>query len=231
MTGANTYPLVTDYKLELGPPWEAPASIASRVDEIWDSEKQRRGDKLTNGRIYALAEFRPDYLLICPSEYKYVIARRRAPALDNQGLSVRPLAVTGILLCADGLVLGRRGSGVANDSGLWEPAPAGGLSKPDPTVQVLEELEEELGIPRSEIISAKACGLVEDVESGVFDIVFRLETAASEEEVRAAHKRRGSDEYSELAIVKLSAVPAFLDSNRECLIHALRPMLRLASIS
>lgn len=230
MGNVNTYPLSPDFKREIGPPWTPPISVMPRVEEIWTSEKKKRGGQLTNGRIYGLAEFRPDYLLIYPSEYRYAIARRRDPDLKEFGLSMRPLAVTGILLCADGLIFGRRGSSVANDVGLWEPAPAGGLSQDDPKVQVLEELEEELGITASMIVSAEACGLIEDVESGVFDILFRLWTPATELDIRAAHTVRGSDEYAELAIVKPPEVPTFLDAQGERLLPAVRPMLRTAGI-
>lgn len=230
MSVVKSYPLASDYKLDLGAPWEIPPSIVPRVEKIWELERERRDTDLTNGQIYTLAEFRPDYLLIHPSEYRYVLARRRAPNLKNEGLSVQPLAVTGILLCADGLVLGRRGSVVTDDAGLWEPAPAGGLSKPDPTVQILEELEEELGISKSEVESVEACGLVEDIESSVFDIVFRLNTTLTGQEVKAVHACRGSDEYADLAIVETSEVSAFLHTHSRDLLPALRTMLRLAAI-
>jgi hypothetical protein len=201
-----------------------------RVEEIWSSEKKQRGEHLTNGHVYGLTEFRPDYLSIRPSEYRYVLARRRDPSLKNLGLSIQPLAVTGVLLCADGLVLGRRGSGVTDDVGLWEPAPAGGLSQNDPKAQVLEELEEELGIAAATIISIQTCGLVEDVESGVFDIIFRLDTPATEKDIRAAYEVGGSDEYAELAVIKLSDIRLFLEINQDHLLPALLPMLRTAGV-
>lgn len=230
MSAVKTYPLNPDCKIDVGLPWEPTISIMRRVDEIWSSEKERRGCQLTNGQIYSLTEFSPDYLSICLSEYRYVLARRRDPDLKNQGLNIRPLSVTGVLLCADGLVLGRRGSGVTDDAGLWEPAPAGGLSQNDPKAQVLEELEEELGIAAPTVVSAEICGLVEDVESSVFDIVFRLRTAASEQDISAAYAEKGSDEYAELAIVKPSDVSTFLEAHGERLLPALQPMLRVAGL-
>ena len=230
MSIIKSYRLAQDYNIVLGDPWVVPPSIVPRVDEIWELERERRGIHLTNGQIYTLAEFQPDHILINPSEYKYVLAQRRASNLQREGLNIRPLAVTGILICADGLVLGRRGSAVTDDVGLWEPAPAGGLSMPDPKVQVLDELEEELGISKSEVESVQVCGLVEDVESRVFDIVFRLETSATSQEVRVAYTSRGSDEYADLAIVEFSKVPAFLHDHRNDLLPALQTMLRLASV-
>ena len=231
MSTVNTYTLSNDYTIDFGLPWAPPIFMMSRVDEIWTSEKKRRGNQLTNGKIYLLTGFSPDSLSICPSEYRFVLARRRDPELEKHGLNIRPLAVTGILLCADGLVLGRRGSSVADDVGLWEPAPAGGLSQDDPKAQVLEELEEELGIAATTIVSAEACGLIEDVESGVFDIIFRLRTIATEQDIRAAYAEKGSDEYVELAIVKPSDVSKFLGDHGERLLPALQPMLRVVGLN
>jgi 8-oxo-dGTP pyrophosphatase MutT (NUDIX family) len=230
MTGINVFPLLARYELKIGAPWEPPDAIKARVSDIWAEEKKRRGDQLTNGRIYCLAEHRVDFLLIRPSEYRYVLARRRAPDLIKDGLSIRPLAVTGILLCTDGLVFGRRGDKVAADAGLWEPAPAGGLSRPDPRAQVLEELEEELGLGQSRIVLCEACGLVEDAPSGVFDVIFRLHTEATAQDVQAGYKTLGSNEYAELAIIRSEDVPAFLRAHHDRLIPALAPMLRLARI-
>jgi hypothetical protein len=119
---------------------------------------------------------------------------------------------------------------VTDDVGLWEPAPAGGLSQNDPKTQVLEELEEELGVAAATVVSAEICGLVEDVKSGVFDIVFRLETPATEQDIRTAWAAGGSDEYAELAVVRLSETRLFLETNRDCLLPALLPMLRTAGV-
>lgn len=218
------------FKLQFAPPFVVPESISTRLDDIWAEEKGRRGDRLTNGQIYSLYDYSPDCLTLQPAEYRHVLARRRAPDLVDAGLAIRPVAVTGVLLCADGLVLGRRGDQVASDAGLWEPAPAGGLNRPDPAAQVLEELREELGVKSSGVAPPEACGLVEDMESGVHDIVFRLHTTASAEDIRATHKTLGTNEYAELAIVRQPDVAAFLETNHGRLLPALSPMLRLVGL-
>ena len=221
------HPLNETFSVEFGEPFAEPAESAARIAAIWNVEKDRRGDRLSNGRVYSLLDLRPDRLLIQPAEYRHVLARRRVPEL---GLTIRPLAVTGLLLCADGLVLGRRGQGVTSDAGLWEPAPAGGLAQPDPVAQVLEEMREEVGLDPARIERVHACGLAEDTESGVVDILFRLHTLATEAEVRAAHTARATDEYAELAIVPPEKIGEFLQENRNRLLPALRPMLTLAGL-
>lgn len=202
----------------------------SRVQEIWNAEAQKRGRELCNGRIYCLHEYRDNCLSIASSEYRFLLAQRFEPSLRKIGLNIRPLAVTGVLICADGVVLGRRGPTVTDYAGFWEPAPAGGLSKPDPKQQILEELEEEIGITKSRVVSARACGLVEDVELGVFDIVFRLETNASKIEIENAYDASNNCEYDELAIVELSEMDDFLAARRQKLVPTLIPMLEITAV-
>ncbi|MBL6945296.1 MAG: NUDIX hydrolase [Rhodospirillales bacterium] len=230
MTAVNTFAINPDFDIRLVDAFETPPQIAARVDEIWAREKTRLGDALVNGPTLSLVDYQPHRLTLQPAEYRHVMARRHAPDLVDAGLAVRPLGVTGVLSCSEGIVLGRRGAKVASDAGVWEAAPAGGLDRSDPAAQVLEELREELGLEASRVAPPVACGLVEDVASGVFDIVFRLHTAATAEEVLAAHKTMGTDEYAELAIVKQADMATFLEAERDHLLPALRPMLHLAGV-
>lgn len=231
MNGVKTYNLDTNFQLEIGSPWEVPAEMMEHVEDIWRLEKESRGDGLTDGRIFHLSEHHRDYLRIQPARYRYLVARRRAPELVETGLNIRPVGVAGILLCKDGLVLGRRGESVATDAGLWESSPAGGLSLPDPKAQVLVELEEELGLSASQLVSVEACGLVEDQESGVFDIVFRLQTSASFLEVQDSQSRLGTDEYSELTVIKPLEIGAFIEKRANQVLPTLVPMLRVAGFA
>lgn len=231
MTGTViSHPLDPGIRIEIGDRLQVPAALDPHIERLWHREQSQRQVPLTNGQIYTLSDVQPDCLIIRPSEYRYVVAQRRDPGLKGKGLNIRPLAVTGILICADGLVLGRRGPHVTSDAGLWEPAPAGGLSIPDPEAQIIEELGEETGLSRSDIRKMWICGFVETEESAVFDIVFRLETDRTGQEVTALHARGASDEYDALAIIALPDVPAFLQSHRNTLLPALKPMLHMAGV-
>lgn len=234
MSTINIYPLDPRCGIEVGPRWEPSPAIIPAVDAIWAEEKKKRRERLTDGLLYTLADFRPDLLTIQPSEYRYALARRRAadaaPHLIAAGLTIRMLAVTGVLICSDGLVLGLRSANVASDADAWEPAPAGGLAQPDPHAQVMEELGEELGLAASDIVSSEVCGLVEDTASGVLDIVYRLRTPLNGHAIKAAHKRRATDEYADLAIVRVPDVPNFLEREAVRLLPTLRPMLSMAWI-
>lgn len=230
MTDVLLHSLAPDVRLKIGDPYQPPADLLGVIDAIWHQEKERRGDALTNGRLYCLDHLATDHVLIRPAEYRYLLARRRAPELVAAGLNLRTLAVTGIVLCRDGVVLGQRGHTVAVDAGLWEPAPAGGLAQPDPVRQLLEEAEEELGLSPDHFDPPVLCGLVEDCPSGVIDFLFRLPTALSADEIKQQHAQCGSDEYQCLDIVPLDQLGQTLSRRDGQMLPVLRPMLQLAGV-
>ena len=223
-------PLRPDCRLEVGSPWRTPGPLRPQVDALWKAEKARRGRRLTNGRVYALADATPERLLLRPARYRPYLARRLDPSLGQAGLKLVVVGVTGVLLCRDGVVLGRRATGVALDSGLWEPAPSGSLPRPDPRGQILAELREELGLGEDAVEESRVCGLVEDFRAGVADLVFLLRSPRSGAEVEGAYRANRTWEYDELAVVPLAELPAFLEGHRAGLLPVTRPMLELAGL-
>jgi hypothetical protein len=90
----------------------------------------------------------------------------------------------------------------------------------------MAELREELGIALDSIKPPRVCGLVEDVENAVFDILYRIETDLDAAAIETNQRQAGSDEYAEIAVIGLAALPAFLAAHERALLPALRPMLR-----
>jgi 8-oxo-dGTP pyrophosphatase MutT (NUDIX family) len=226
----RAYELQPSFELDLLPPPAFPALIEARIDEIWTEEKKLRGKRLFNGVIYSLVEWSASRLTLQPIEYRHLLARRRVPELATAGLIIRPVAVTSVLTCRDGVVLGRRADHVAFAPRLWEAAPAGGLDRPDPVAQLMEELREELGLTPDQVSLPQACGLIEDSVSGVFDIVLRIVTELDADAVRAVHRAYGSDEYCTLAIVATDQLPSFLMTERNHVVSSLVPMLHLVGL-
>lgn len=220
------YDLDADFRLDERPPEPLAAATEQRVAAIWANEMQARGTGLYDGRIYTLIEYGRNCLTVRPMQYRHLVARRRAPELAQAGLALRPLGVTGLLTCPDGIVLGRRAAHVAANPGLWEPAPAGSLDRLDPAALLLDELGEELGLMPAQVTPPVACGLIEDLASGVVDILFRLETDLDAAAVTAAHRARGSGEYTEIAVVAPAELLAFLAAHESALLPVLRGMLR-----
>lgn len=222
----NVYEFEKDGRIELIEPAPAiPDVLREQVDGLWLQEKERRGGSLFDGKILSVETLSPALITCRLSEYRYLTAQRLRPSLYSD-LGVRPLAVTGFLMCQQGLVLGLRSGSNSQDQGLWEVVPSGGLDlqclKADPThmempakvdylAQVRTELLEEIGLSWAAIDSCQTLCLIEDTDEKVVDIVVQLRAPRLDfDQVLESHRQSGSAEYENLML--LSTGP---DVNRE----------------
>lgn len=221
-------------ELGVSPP-EPSSEVQARIVAIWAAETARLGDKLFNGRVLSVERLGPERIVGWWTDYRRLIAQRREPRL-YPALQVRSLAVTGILACRDGVVLGRRGPGVATDAGRWELAPAGSVDgkwldaagRPDLRAQVLVELEEEIGIAASCLIEPPApVGLVED-EDHAIDVGLVLRVGLGAAEVEARFAGLAGREHSELRVVPVAEVGAFLATRGDEALESARLLLARA---
>lgn len=191
--------------------------IEARVDEIWRREKELRPSDLYNGRLFSVDHCDAKTIVGWISEYRYFLAQQREPSL-HAALKIKPLAVTGILSCPDGVLFGRRSDRSEMDAGCWELVPSGGVE--DTAVgstgqvslerSILIELEEEIGIGASELSAhSKAVALVEDPQSHVTDVGIMLSIASSAALIQRCFAELENREYSELKIVAPAEVRAF----------------------
>jgi 8-oxo-dGTP pyrophosphatase MutT (NUDIX family) len=93
----------------------------------------------------------------------------------------------------------------------------------DLAAQVIEELEEELGVEGARIRSSATLGVIEDLADGVLDIAVLVELNATEGEALTA---RRSDEYSEIRLIPADAATMILGSWSQ-LTPTVLPLLRL----
>lgn len=222
------YPIDPDFTVVAAPPFAVAAADEGAVAAIWEAQKRRRGDALFDGSLWLVVAHDRKRLVLAPARYRYAMARRFDNPLGRR-LGISPAGVTGLLLCRDGLVLGRRAAHVTVPN-RWEAAPAGSLDSPDPATLLVNEIGEELGIPPARLGPPGALGLVEDTGSGVMDLVFRVACDLAGAEVEAAWRASGCREYRELAVVAPTHLPAFLQANRYRLVSVLRPMLKAAGL-
>lgn len=219
------HPLDPDVRLDLepdGPPLSP--EDAAAVDRLWEAEMAARGAGLFDGPIFSLKAHTPARLSVRRLTYRRLIAARRDPALAGR-LGLRPVGVTALLLSPEGLVLGRRNRRLHTEPGRWEAAPAGVLDRLDWRAVVLDELREELGLDADQIDAPVAVALVEEVRTGVCDILCRMRTPLSAAEIRAAWRSGGTDEHEELAVVPLDALDRFLAGQAGAVLEALPAML------
>ena len=209
-------------------PLTPPRDLLERIETLWQESLQDTGRRLFNGVCHSLVEFDGERIVLQPIDYKLLIANRSDPEIESR-LPLRPLGVTGLSLCRDGIVLGKRSGELALNGGLWEAAPSGGLDKPDPEAVLFEELLEELGLEPGTVRTRELVGLVEDTDSGEADLVFKLALDVGRSHVVSAHGRNATLEYDDIAIVPVENLARFLAST-DALLPALEPMLRLGGL-
>lgn len=198
-------------------PLALPADSDAEVDRLWQAAQLRAGGTLFNGRMFSATEVTPDRVRGRLAEYRCWLAQRARPALFAR-LQVRPVAVSGLLECADGILFGRRAGSLTQDAERWELCPSGALevgevragAEVDYRAQVLTELREEIGIGADQVTAITPFCLVHDAHSHVWDIGIALSTALTTEEILSLHRTTASDEYSELRVVPRATLAAFV---------------------
>lgn len=194
--------------------------VVRKIDENWRTEKEKRGDSLFNGQVLSFVGYNNGRLETRITDYRTFLAQKRDPSLYAV-LQVQFLAVSGLVSLGSQIVFGKRAMGVAQEPGKWELAPSGGLTpralgrdKNHPIEeQFFEELEEELGIPRTAVTSITPFLLVEDTGEHTVDIGLDVRLAGGKDDISEAMKRRTS-EYSEVRWIDLSEVKSFCERER-----------------
>ena len=172
---------------------------------------------LFNGRVFSADTIAPDLMTGHLTEFRRIAAQMERPALFD-ALRLRPLAVCGVLRCADGMVFGRRHAGAIYQADMWQLPPAGSVDShavgADGAValgrQLLSELREELGLLPEDVDAPVPLCVVEDPESHVSDLGMALRSALDGNAIRVAHAERGNGEYPTLRIVPIEDLPDFL---------------------
>jgi len=188
--------------------------VAARIAEIWKSGQAVPGSAKHDGTLVSLVSRTKDEWQCLRVAYSWFFAQRREPSLFEK-LKVRPLAVTGLITCGDGYLVGRRGGKVEQDAGLWELLPAGGLDeaaiRPDDTIDPIKGLSiewtEETGCPAGFIgIDPKIVAWVEDQETHVVDLVIEAGCNQPFEVVEECFRNADSDEYTQIACLSASQI-------------------------
>lgn len=197
--------------------------LQTRVDTYWD-EAMASGKHahLFDGKVLSVDEFvetEEGHMTLTGHwvGYRQFFAQQQHPDLfDN--LQVRPLGVTALLTCQDGIVIGRRGWNVTQDKHTWELAPSGsvdpvavkvGNGKDSHTIDleqaVLTELREELGLAVGELIyPPHPFAVVEDHTSHVIDIGLALMGNHPTKTIQQAWKKAPKkQEYTHLKVLTL----------------------------
>jgi hypothetical protein len=218
-----------------------PPALDARVEQVWQLAIRRVADggagQLFNGRVFSADHIAPDAITGHLTEFRRIVAQMDDPALLDV-LSLRPLAVCGVLRCTDGIVIGRRPAAAVYQPGMWQLPPAGSVDanalRPDGSLdligQVLAELTEELGLPPDQVADTRPLCAVEHPGSGVTDLGILLTTALPTDAVLRAHRAGGNREYDPLLAVRFDAIAAFVGHAGDTLVPPAREFLFRAGL-
>jgi hypothetical protein len=208
---------------------ELPPDTEAAVELLWQAASRRAAaggaGLLFNGLVFSADTITPHVVTGHLTEFRRSVAQMENPEMFA-ALGVRSFAVCGVLRCADGVVVGRRHRGAIYQAGMWQLAPAGsvdaGAVGADGVVdlrhQLLDELQEELGLSPDMVGEPRPLCIVEHPGSHVSDLGLALSTDLTAEAVLAAHRAGGNAEYQEMRVVPESQLAAFLAEVGEALV-------------
>ncbi|MBK8158272.1 MAG: UDP-2,4-diacetamido-2,4,6-trideoxy-beta-L-altropyranose hydrolase [Rhodospirillaceae bacterium] len=198
-----------------------PSSVDTLARNIWDEEIRRRGPALFDGEIVSVASIDGNRIVGRRAEYRWLLAQSRDASVFKWS-QVRPLAVTGLLFCRDGIVIGHRSKSVYQFPGMGELAPSGSVdvstldtnNSINLQEQLMQELREEVGIDPSAVTDVQPLAIVSDIDSQVFDVCFTLRSDLSWAQIQQAFAQNASAEYERLEVLPLDSIQAFLVANQ-----------------
>jgi hypothetical protein len=195
--------------VSLGGPEPLKQTVQQRVDLAW-KHACAEDASLFDGGVFSHHRLEEDvdgWVKLIEGRvvpYSWYIACRVDRALGEE-LRLWVLGVTGLLLCPDGAVVGRR-STTASGAGELELAPAGTIGrsdvidgKVDVRRCILSELHEELGLNAEDLSSPPLpFALIEDDMTRVADIALQMQTPFGFAQIVAIHENQSGREYDRL---------------------------------
>lgn len=186
------------------------------VESIWDSEQQRRGKKLFNGKVLSLIECDESGLVAEFVEYKQFLAYLREPSLRKE-LGIKPLSLSCFTHTSQSVLFGRRSKSVSQYP-LWYELPPSGSFDPacvigesiDVLGQALRELTEETGLLAADVQKMHSFALIDDAGTGLTEICVDITIVPDKDQSPLP----STPEYDTLQWVPRVDLTDFLQSHR-----------------
>lgn len=200
--------------------------LQSLVDQIWNSEKKKKGDVLFNGKILSIEAVNSQLLTGRFVSYKMYVAQALRKDLKDR-LGICPLGVSGVVIKGNKVLIGKRSSWVTRYSGFYECAPSGSLDtnfvhekEIDFLSQLKAELFEETGMVLNSSEHFTPFALIQDPKLPIADLcafVCLLED----------HEFQVSQEYPELFWLSMEDLQEFVEKNKERMVPTTLAILHL----
>ncbi len=205
--------------------------IDKKVNDIWVS-KRKYNKYLYDSEIISVLEINNYKIQGFKSSYKNFVAQQNN-CIVHKSIKIRPLAISGILLCEEGVVFGRRSNESFQGAGQIELCPSGAVDVDvvctkfgvDVLRQLYSELSEELGIDGNFISKILPLGVIEDLSSGVIDLCAIIFLDISFDELTVKYKINQNFEYSEIFLVKKFEFEKFIINNKNNLVNVSKEIL------
>lgn len=196
---------------------EIPTHIDELANDIWREEVERQGSHLFDGEIVSVVSIDGNRIVGRRADCRWLLAQSKNNSIFKWS-QVRPLAVTGMLFCQEGVIIGHRSKSVYQFPGMGELAPSGSVdlstlssdSQISLKQQLMQELREEIGIDIDSVIEVKPLAVVSDTASQVFDVCFTVRTSLSWSDIQNIFQQSGSAEYDRLELLPIIDIPRFL---------------------
>jgi hypothetical protein len=199
----------------LGGPEPLTQSVQQRVDLAW-KQACVEDSTLFDGGVFShhrLEEDADGWVKLIEGRvvpYSWYVACRVDRALGEE-LGLWVMGVSGLLLCPDGAVVGRRSTTVSG-AGQIELAPAGTIGRSDVTDGmidvrrcILSELDEELGLKPEDLSSQPLpFALIEDDTIRVADVALQMSTPLGFAQIALIHEKHSGREYDQLSLAGAS---------------------------
>ena len=179
------------------------------IDNIWNEYQKNNKYSGSNGKILSVDIISNSKITLKIIEYKFFYAKIKNPRLLKK-IKIQPLAVSGILVCNDGIVIGKRSDTCLQNPSSWELVPSGGLdlkiqktkNKINFTDQILIELFEEIGIEKKYVVNILPFCYLFDKKSKVYDIGIEIITNLSFKDIKKKFSKVQVNEYTNLKLLE-----------------------------
>lgn len=215
--------------LQANPRPQPNAAMEAQVDVIWQQEQNNRQAQglqpLFNGATFCVQSYAGNQIYGHRSEYRYWLAQYLHSELFP-ALQLRPLAVSGLLLCADGVVFGKRSASNTTGAEHWELIPSGGI---DPQATQIGEQVDLFTPIQTEFVEESGCAahfiqhmqpfcLVDNHATHSIDIGIILLAPSLTFATLLTQHQHTNQEYTQLELVPIACLAEYVRQQNQKLV-------------
>lgn len=187
----------------------------SLIQTLWEQEQKKRDGKLHEGAILSAISYDSRSLVGQFVPYKYFLAQTCDPSLKPD-LKIVPVSICGMTLIGDEIIIAKRAPWVTQYPNCYELAPSGGVRPPgrdldavDLKIQLLDELEEEIGMDHSHVKSVKFFSLVHDEKADSIELCAEIRLKPSRLILSS------TSEYSQVIAIPCEELDSFVKDHKQ----------------